>query len=251
MCAASVAARLQRRQCMLARIRLMRRTQCESDSPFSDADQQGVLDVILPIQQREFGIPITAADQPDLTEHSRVLSVGDRRLLGGSIQRRSRRHGSALNGISALCRRHCRKMFCCRSVSRPEVCAWRGLDRCRLYDGFGAGAPSDHTRCDDGVVPLICPTLLKWFRNACRSTPAVVGYFAWGCFRCLFVVRSRKPQTEPALIMLWLEHSPQLSTFSAAMNASCGMSTLPNCRIFFLPSFCFSRSLRLRVMSPP
>jgi len=45
--------------------------------------------------------------------------------------------------------------------------------------------------------------------------------------------------------------SPQLSTFSAAMKASCGMSTLPNCRIFFLPSFCFSRSLRLRVMSPP
>jgi GNAT superfamily N-acetyltransferase len=34
---------------------------------FSDVDQQGVLDVILPIQQREFGIPITEADQPDLT----------------------------------------------------------------------------------------------------------------------------------------------------------------------------------------
>ena len=43
----------------------------------------------------------------------------------------------------------------------------------------------------------------------------------------------------------------QLSTFSAAMKASCGMSTLPNCRIFFLPSFCFSRSFRFRVMSPP
>src|SRR6267142_7206576 len=41
--------------------------------------------------------------------------------------------------------------------------------------------------------------------------------------------------------------APQLSTFSAAINASCGMSTLPNCRIFFLPSSCFSRSLRLRV----
>jgi hypothetical protein len=37
----------------------------------------------------------------------------------------------------------------------------------------------------------------------------------------------------------------QLSTFNAAINASCGMSTLPNCRIF-LPSFCFFRS-RLRV----
>lgn len=35
-------------------------------APFLDADRQGVLDVILPIQQREFGIPITAADQPDL-----------------------------------------------------------------------------------------------------------------------------------------------------------------------------------------
>jgi hypothetical protein len=32
---------------------------------FSDADQRGVLNVILPIQQREFGIPVTAADQPD------------------------------------------------------------------------------------------------------------------------------------------------------------------------------------------
>jgi len=35
---------------------------------FSHADQQGVLDVILPIQQEEFGIPITAADQPDLID---------------------------------------------------------------------------------------------------------------------------------------------------------------------------------------
>ena len=43
----------------------------------------------------------------------------------------------------------------------------------------------------------------------------------------------------------------QLSTLRAAMKASCGISTLPNCRIFFLPSFCFSRSLRLRLMSPP
>jgi hypothetical protein len=38
--------------------------------------------------------------------------------------------------------------------------------------------------------------------------------------------------------------------FSASMNAACGMSTLPNWRMRFLPSFCFSRSLRLRVTSP-
>ena len=43
----------------------------------------------------------------------------------------------------------------------------------------------------------------------------------------------------------------QLSIFSAAMKASCGISTFPNWRIFFLPAFCFSRSLRLRVASPP
>ena len=41
------------------------------------------------------------------------------------------------------------------------------------------------------------------------------------------------------------------STFSTARNASCGISTLPTCFMRFLPSFCFSSSLRLRDMSPP
>ena len=38
---------------------------------------------------------------------------------------------------------------------------------------------------------------------------------------------------------------------STERNASCGISTPPTCRIRFLPSFCFSRSFRLRVTSPP
>ena len=37
----------------------------------------------------------------------------------------------------------------------------------------------------------------------------------------------------------------------AEMKASWGTSTRPMFFIFFLPSFCFSSSLRLRVMSPP
>ena len=37
----------------------------------------------------------------------------------------------------------------------------------------------------------------------------------------------------------------------AATKASCGTSTRPTIFIRFLPSFCFSRSLRLREMSPP
>src|SRR5690606_27632425 len=43
----------------------------------------------------------------------------------------------------------------------------------------------------------------------------------------------------------------QSPILSAWMKASCGISTLPNWRMRFLPSFCFSRSLRLRVASPP
>jgi len=33
---------------------------------FAPADEQAVIDVILPIQREEFGIPITAEEQPDL-----------------------------------------------------------------------------------------------------------------------------------------------------------------------------------------
>ncbi len=39
--------------------------------------------------------------------------------------------------------------------------------------------------------------------------------------------------------------------FSTARNASCGTSTRPTCFMRLLPSFCRSRSLRLRVISPP
>lgn len=35
---------------------------------YAPADQKGVAAVILPIQQQEFGIPITLADQPDLAK---------------------------------------------------------------------------------------------------------------------------------------------------------------------------------------
>ena len=41
------------------------------------------------------------------------------------------------------------------------------------------------------------------------------------------------------------------STLRTAMKASCGISTVPNCFMRFLPSFCFSKSLRLREISPP
>ncbi len=45
--------------------------------------------------------------------------------------------------------------------------------------------------------------------------------------------------------------SPQSSSLRAEMKTSPGTSTRPIDFIFFLPSFCFSSSLRFRVMSPP
>jgi len=43
----------------------------------------------------------------------------------------------------------------------------------------------------------------------------------------------------------------QSSSLRAETKASWGTSTRPMFFIFFFPSFCFSSSLRLRVMSPP
>ncbi len=50
---------------------------------------------------------------------------------------------------------------------------------------------------------------------------------------------------------LEIVHARRAQLLSTDRNASCGTSTRPTCFIRFLPSFCFSSSLRLRVMSPP
>ena len=47
------------------------------------------------------------------------------------------------------------------------------------------------------------------------------------------------------------QSSVSVPIFRTARNASCGISTLPTRFMRFLPSFCFSSSLRLREMSPP
>ena len=45
-------------------------------SRFEPADQRGVIDVIVPIQREEFGIAITAEDQPDLQAIPEFYQVG-------------------------------------------------------------------------------------------------------------------------------------------------------------------------------
>ena len=44
--------------------------------PFQPGQAQQVLDLILPIQQVEFGVPITARDQPDLARIPEVYQTG-------------------------------------------------------------------------------------------------------------------------------------------------------------------------------
>jgi GNAT superfamily N-acetyltransferase len=76
---------------------------------FSDADQQGVLDVILPIQQFEFGIPITEADQPDLTDIPGFYQAG----TGGFWVARSNDRVVGTVGLKDIGQRQAalRKMF--------------------------------------------------------------------------------------------------------------------------------------------
>ncbi len=58
-------------------------------------------------------------------------------------------------------------------------------------------------------------------------------------------------QRDPDYFLPLSTELPAPSLESAAMKASWGTSTRPTIFIRFLPSFCFSSSLRLRVMSPP
>ena len=62
-----------------------------------------------------------------------------------------------------------------------------------------------------------------------------------------FLKSAITPLTHPTPVTL----TPSVPIFSTARNASCGISTLPTRFMRFLPSFCFSSSLRLREMSPP
>src|SRR5512137_2828837 len=60
----------------------------------------------------------------------------------------------------------------------------------------------------------------------------------------------RHPARRPAFRLLPTDHGHS-STLRTARKASWGISTWPTCFMRFLPSFCFSRSLRFRLMSPP
>jgi len=73
----------------------------------------------------------------------------------------------------------------------------------------------------------------------------VLGYLWLSCWALiLLLLATRLLSYLGRLVSVW-------PVDNAATNASCGTSTRPIVFIRFLPSFCFSSSFRLRVMSPP
>ncbi len=84
-----------------------------------------------------------------------------------------------------------------------------------------------------------------------REAPGVA--YAGRLVRTLGGLRPTVPGARPARSAgyFFLSAAPSASVDRAAMNASCGTSTRPTIFMRFLPSFCFSSSLRLREMSPP
>jgi hypothetical protein len=78
----------------------------------------------------------------------------------------------------------------------------------------------------------------------------VLGYLGIGIWTLIIIVLATRPQGLPRAGSYFGRESVCVLE-SAATKASWGTSTRPMVFIRFLPSFCFSSSLRLRVMSPP
>jgi hypothetical protein len=109
----------------------------------------------------------------------------------------------------------------------------------RPHQGTGRGRPLAKMLVEQHGGTLIVTTALGPGKAVAVMIPgwrAVAGRAAYG--RTAVATGGRR--------------SGQLSPMRrAAMKADCGMSTWPNWRIRFLPSFCFSNSLRFLVTSPP
>lgn len=135
------------------------------------------------------------------------------------------------------------------SVTTPSVRV--RLLRNDTADGFGVysrrAAASRMAACFSGAM-LPSPRPLRTRETALRETPA---RSATSCEVAFRDMAPGYPRPVYFLAFLSLALSPAASEDSAAMKASCGTSTRPTIFMRFFPSFCFSSSLRLRVMSPP
>ncbi len=143
-----------------------------------------------------------------------------------------------------------------RASSRPDAVGTRRLaappSACR---SFGCGVLFGARRCRVNGGQALCSVAALGvpphgeLRHALNVVPAVAGFDRGHAlpgvlqgpvdYRFVFHRPRSRMRCGGQLILRMV------------MKASCGMSTEPICFMRFLPSFCFSRSLRLRVMSPP
>lgn len=100
--------------------------------PFSSAHQAGVVSLILPIQQTEFGIPITLEDQPDLLD------------IPAFYQRGRGNFWVALDGDTVV-----------GSIALLDI----GADQAALRKMFVAPG---HRGAERGVAAALLRTLLAW-----------------------------------------------------------------------------------------
>lgn len=164
--------------------------------------------------RRPFDTPTSRKPSGSSAELSQRCGAGERR-------RKTSAGSSALESayISATPAR--RAPTAERSSCSPSTCSTL-LDRLGLQEGGVSSSPGyrDFHEVEWVGCGLRLRRALRWTRRgSCYFFPAALP----------------SPESEE----------------SAAMKASCGTSTRPTIFIRFLPSFCFSSSLRLRLMSPP
>ena len=118
--------------------------------------------------------------------------------------------------------------------------------------------PSGSAAHKSSVTDVIClqqgggetKTHIRLIRRRNRPMSGKAG----GCFRIQVWLNHAKRSFTPVgdtMLQRKTAEAGFQSILRTARNASLGTWTVPNWRILFLPSFCFSRSFFFRVMSPP
>ena len=130
-----------------------------------------------------------------------------------------------------------------------ETCTPGAVGHVGGADGLRAADVLGHHRLENGRLALVQGALRP--RRGRRVGRACRWWSCVGLGTQVYRVPGRPsgtPATTPGRLR---RRRRQSSSRRAEMKASWGTSTRPMFFMRFLPSFCFSSSLRLRVMSPP